>query len=138
MCDIKNHKPYLDIKYEELQNLNIFQSDKEEDNAEFIVTNPDLLDLEMEDRDIVSNALIVSAISDNLILPNYVFWNMFTVEWGSTAPVQFRNTTYITMQIRRNNELPPKLFQIFLSGGAGVGESILVIAITKYLEFWDI
>ena len=73
MCDIKNHKPYLDIKYEELQNLNIFQSDKEEDNAEFIVTNPDLLDLEMEDRDIVSNALIVSAISDNLILPNYVF-----------------------------------------------------------------
>ena len=70
---MKNHKPYLDIKYEELQNLNIFQSDKEEDNAEFIVTNPDLLDLEMEDRDIVSNALIVSAISDNLILPNYVF-----------------------------------------------------------------
>ena len=70
---MKNHKPYLDIKYEELQNLNIFQSDKEEDNAEFIVTNPDLLDLEMEDRDILSNALIVSAISDNLILPNYVF-----------------------------------------------------------------
>ena len=70
---MKNHKPYLDIKYEELQNLNIFQSDKEEDNAEFIVTNPDLLDLEMEDRDIVSNALIVSAISDNLILLNYVF-----------------------------------------------------------------
>ena len=70
---MKNHKPYLDIKYEELQNLNIFQSDKEEDNAEFIVTNPGLLDLEMEDRDIVSNALIVSAISDNLILPNYVF-----------------------------------------------------------------
>ena len=70
---MKNHKPYLDIKYEELQNLNIFQSDKEEDNAEFIVTNPDLLDLEMEDCDIVSNALIVSAISDNLILPNYVF-----------------------------------------------------------------
>ena len=70
---MKNHKPYLDIKYEELQNLNIFQSDKEEDNAEFIVTDPDLLDLEMEDRDIVSNALIVSAISDNLILPNYVF-----------------------------------------------------------------
>ena len=72
MCDIKNHKPYLDIKYEELQNLNIFQSDKE-DNAEFIMINPDLLDLEMKDRDIVSNALIVSAISDNLILPNYVF-----------------------------------------------------------------
>lgn len=72
LCDIKNHKPYLDIKYEELQNLNIFQSDKE-DNAEFIMINPDLLDLEMKDRDIVSNALIVSAISDNLILPNYVF-----------------------------------------------------------------
>ena len=33
-----------------------------------------------------------------------------------------------------NNELEPKPFQIFLSGGAGVGKGFLVTAITEYLE----
>ena len=34
----------------------------------------------------------------------------------------------------KNNELPLKPFQIFLSGGAGVGKSILVKALTEYLK----
>ena len=34
----------------------------------------------------------------------------------------------------KNNELEPKPFQMFLSGGAGVGKSFLVTAITKYLK----
>ena len=34
----------------------------------------------------------------------------------------------------RKNELPLKLFQIFLSGGAGVGESFLIKAITECLR----
>ena len=34
----------------------------------------------------------------------------------------------------KNNELPPKPFQIFLSGGAGVGKSFLIKAITEYLK----
>ena len=33
-----------------------------------------------------------------------------------------------------NNKLPPKPFQIFLSGGAGVGKSFLIKAITEYLK----
>ena len=33
-----------------------------------------------------------------------------------------------------NNELPPKPFIIFLSGGAGVGKSLLIKAITEYLK----
>ena len=33
-----------------------------------------------------------------------------------------------------NNELEHKIFQIFLSGGAGVGKSFLVTAITEYLR----
>ena len=33
-----------------------------------------------------------------------------------------------------NNKLPPKPFQIFLSGGAGVGKSFFIKAITEYLK----
>ena len=36
---------------------------------------------------------------------------------------------------RKSNELPPKPFQIFLSGGAGgTGKSFLISAITEYLK----
>ena len=39
------------------------------------------------------------------------------------------------MQIaEKNNELPPKPFPIFLSGGAGTGKSFSVKAITEYLK----
>ena len=35
---------------------------------------------------------------------------------------------------KRNNQLPPKPFQIFLSGGAGVRKSFSIKAITEYLK----
>ena len=48
LCNIKKQEPYLDINYEELQNFNSVQSDEEEDNAEFSMINPNLLDLDLE------------------------------------------------------------------------------------------
>ena len=33
-----------------------------------------------------------------------------------------------------NGELPPKSFQIFLSGATGFGKSFLIKAITEYLK----
>ena len=33
-----------------------------------------------------------------------------------------------------NKEVPPKPFQIFLIGGAGIGKSFLIKAITEYLK----
>ena len=36
--------------------------------------------------------------------------------------------------VGKNNELPPKPFQIFLSGGAGIRKSFLIKAITEYLK----
>ena len=62
LCNIKKHEPYLDINYEELQNFNFVQSDEEEDNAEFSMINPNLLDLDLEDSDNVINATAVSTI----------------------------------------------------------------------------
>ena len=43
LCNLKKHELHLDIDYEELQNFNFVQSD-EEDNAEFSMINPNLLD----------------------------------------------------------------------------------------------
>ena len=63
----------MDINYEELQNFNFVQSDEEEDNAEFSMLNPNLLDLDLEDKDSVSNA---STIIDNLLLPNEQFYEI--------------------------------------------------------------
>ena len=57
LCNIKKHEPYLDIDYEELQNVNFVQSDEEEDNAEFSMVNPNLLDLALEDSDDVMHLL---------------------------------------------------------------------------------
>ena len=49
--------------------------------------------------------------------------------------VQFYNAVCIALQTtEENNELPPKPFQIFLSGGDGVGKSFLSKAITEYLK----
>lgn len=77
MCNISRDEPILD-------NLNFFQSDKqEEDNVEFTMINPDLLDLDLEDGDHVNNALVASATVyfllityNNLLLPNQQFYEI--------------------------------------------------------------
>ena len=70
MFNIKKHETFLDIDYEELQNFHIIESDDEEDAEEFSMIDPDLLDLDFEDSDGVSNAPVVSTIIDNSLLPN--------------------------------------------------------------------
>lgn len=77
MCNISRDEPILD-------NLNFFQSDKqEEDNVEFTMINPDLLDLDLDDGDHVNNALVASATVyfllityNNLLLPNQQFYEI--------------------------------------------------------------
>ena len=60
---IKKHEPYMDIDYKELQNFDFFQSDEEEDNAEFSMINHNLLDIDLEGSGSVSNAPVVSTIT---------------------------------------------------------------------------
>ena len=137
LCNIKKHEPYLDIDYEELQNFFV-QSDEEKDNAEFSMISPNLLALDLEDSDSVSNATAVSTITDNnnLLLPNKQFY-----EISSQLNEGHQHLSNFIMQYtmhcklaEKNNELPPKPFQIFLSGGAGIGKSFLIKAMTEYLK----
>ena len=71
LCNVKK---YVNIDYEELQNFDFVQSD--EDNAEFSMINPNLLDLYLEDSGKVSNAPVVSTIVDNLPLLNQQFYEI--------------------------------------------------------------
>ena len=76
ICNVTKHEPYLDIDYEELENFSFINSDEEEeDNAEFLMVNPDLLDLDLEVSDCVSNATVASVTVDNLLLPVRNFMN---------------------------------------------------------------
>ena len=135
ICNIKK-QPYLDINYEELQNFNFVQSDEEEDNAEFSMINPNLLDLDLEDSDNVINATAGSRIIDNLLLPNEQFYEICSqLNEGQQHLFNFIMQFALHCKLaEKNNELPPKPFQIFLSGGAGIRKSFLIKAITEYLK----
>ena len=123
LCNIKKHEPYLDINYEELQNFNFVQSDEEEDNAEFSMINPNLLDLDLEDSDNVINATAVSTIIDNLLLPNEQFYEICSqLNEGQHHMFNFIMQFALHCKLaEKNYELSPKPFQIFSSGGAGIG-----------------
>ena len=119
-----------------MQNFNFVQSDKEEDNAEFSMINPNLLDLDLEDSDNVSIAPVVSTIIDNMLLPNGQFYEICSqLNEGQLHLFNFIMQYALHCNLaEKYNELPPKPFQIFLSGGAGIGKSFLVKAITEYLK----
>ena len=78
LCNIKKHVPFLDIDNEDLEIFDFVQSEEEEDNTEFSVINPNFVDLDLKDSDSMSNAFAVSAISDNLSLPNEQFYEIYS------------------------------------------------------------
>ena len=136
LCNIKRHEPYLDIDYEELQNFNFVQSAEEEDNAEFSMMNPNLLNLDLGDSDSVSNATAASTIIDNLLLLNEQFYEISSqLNEGQQHLFNFIMQYIVHCKLaEKNNDLPPKPCQMFLSGGAGIGKSFLIKTITEYLR----
>ena len=136
LCKIKKHGPYLDIDHEELQYFNFVQSGKEEDDAEFSMINSNMLDLDLEDSDNVSNAPVVSTIIDNFSLPNEQFYKICSrLNEGQQHLFNFIMQYALHCKLsEKNDELSPKPFQIFLSRGSDFGKSFLIKAITEYLK----
>ena len=92
--------------------LQLFQSDEEEDNAEFSVINPNLLDLDLEDSDNVINATAVPTIIDNLLLPNEQFYEICSqLNEGQQHLFNFIMQFALHCKLtEKNYELPPKPF----------------------------
>ena len=96
--------------------------------------NPNLLDLDLEGSDSVSNAPVVSTIIDNVSRPNEQFYEIYS-QLGQQHLFNFLMQSGLHCKLaEKNNELPQKPFQILLSGEAGIGKSFLVKAITEYLK----
>ena len=95
-----------------------------------------MLDLDLEDSDNVINTTALSTVIDNLLLPNEQFYEICSqLNEGQQHLFSFIMQYALLCKLaEKNNELPPKPFQIFLSGGAGVGKSFLIKAITEYLK----
>ena len=133
MCNVTKHEPYLDIDYEGLENFSFVHSDeKEEDNTEFSVINPDLFDLDLEVSDGVSNAPVASVTVGKLLLPRQKLYELCS-QWNGGQQHLFnflRQHAVYCKLAEKNHELEPKPFQICFSGGAGFG-SFLATAITE-------
>ena len=112
LCNIKKHEPYLDINYKELQNFNFVESDEEEDNAEFSVINPNLLDLDLEDSDNnVINATAASTIINNLLLPNEQFYEIYSqLNEGQQLLFNVILQDALHCKLAEKNEFPPRPF----------------------------
>ena len=136
MCNVTKHEPYLDIDYEELENFSFVQSDvEEEDNTEYSIISPDLLDLDLEVIDGVSDAPVTSVTVDNLLLPSQKFCELCSqLNEGQQHLFNFvmQHAVYCKLA-EKNTKLEPNPFQIFVSGGAGVGKSFLVTT-KEYLK----
>ena len=96
--------------------------------------NPNLLNLDLEDNNSVSNATVVSAILKNLLLPYEHFYKICSeLNEGQRHLFNFiMQYVALCKLAEKNNELPLKPFQMFLSGGAGTRKSFLIKAITEY------
>ena len=120
----------MDIDYEELQSFSFLQTDEEGDNGEFSVINPDLLQLDLLNNYCLSNTPVGSTTTDNILYPNEHFYEIYS----QLNESQQRQLNFNFKLAEKNNELPPKTFQIFLSGGAEVEQGFSVTAINEYLR----
>ena len=68
----------MDIDYEELQSFSFLQIDEEGDNREFSVINPDLFHLDLLNNCCLSNTLVGSTTTDNILHPNEHFYEIYS------------------------------------------------------------
>ena len=113
----------------------MLESDEEEDNNDFSMINPNLIDFDIDDGN-HANVPIASTSIDNILLPNEQYYQMCSqLNEGQQHLFNFIMKYAIKCRFaEKNNEPPPEPFYIFLSGGAGVGKSFLVNVITEYLK----
>ena len=134
--NVDKHEPYLDIDYEELHNYDLLESDEEEDNNEFSMINPDLIDFDVDNGNNANNVPIAPTTINNVLLPNDQYYDKCSqLNEGQLHLFYFIMKYAINCRFaEKNNQPPPEPFNIFLSGGAGVGKSFLVNVITEYLK----
>ena len=146
--NILKHKKYfetLDSNDDILDNHYDYSSsnDNSDDNDyenEFSMLNPDLIDFDSRDEDNGTidepTGAIASASVPNAFLPWEVFYEMCSqLNEGQQNMFNFIMKYAVKCMLNECNDLVmPDPFNIFLSGGAGVGKRFLANLITEYLK----
>ena len=84
----------------------------------------------------MSNAPVVSTIIDNLLLPDEQFFEICS-QLNEGQEYLFNLVMQYVLHCKlaeKNYELLTKPFQIFLSGGAGIGKSFLIKTINECIK----
>ena len=127
---IKRHKPFINIAYDDLDNSLIFDLDEDIDNGEFAMINPDFDDVSSTHTG--CKAGIRRTSINNIFLPNdQGFFEMcyqFNEEQQHLFNFMMRYAVKCCLA-EKYHDLLPDAFQIFLSGGTGVGKSFLVTGV---------
>ena len=100
------------------------------------MTNSIFLNLDLEYSDNGSSTLVVSIITDNLLLPDEQFSKIYSqLNEGQQHLYIFIMQYALSCKLAENIQLPPKPFQIWLSGSTGVGKSFLIKIVIEYLKW---
>ena len=112
-------------------------AESEENDADFGMLNPDLLDLDMDEgHDGNTSAPVASTAVQIQTLPPEQFYHMCS-QLNELQQHLFNVIMKFAVMCKlceKNDEPMPKPFHIFLSGGAGVGKTFVVNLMTDYLK----
>ena len=137
-CNIKNHEPFKDINFEDLPRPYENDSSDEEENQdnEFSIYDPSLIGLD-DDSDNQGRVSSGAAASIEVIsMSNETFYEMCS-QMNKKQLYLLNFIMQYAVKCRyaeRNNNVAPSSFNMFLSGGGGVGKSFLIKLITEYLR----
>ena len=131
LLNIQKHEPHLIVDYENLNERFLIELDKEKSSAVFPIINLVLLYLKDNNGTIEYNATTAATIDYSLLEDGefYRFCSQFSE--GQQHLFSFILVCSMRSCLAGKCNDP---FYIFSSGGAGVGKSLLVNAITDYTK----
>ena len=136
--NIKNHEPFEDINFEDLPIPYENDTSDEEENQdnEFSMYDPSLIDLDDDSENQGQIRSGASASIEVVSMSNETFYEMCS-QMNEKQLYLFNFIMKYAVECRyseRNNTVAPTPFNIFLSGGGGVGKSFLIKLLTEYLR----
>ena len=138
LSNIKNHEPFEDINFEDLPRPyeNDTSDEEESQDNEFSIYDPSLIDLD-DDSNTESQSHSAAASSVEIIsMSNETFYEMCS-QMNEKQHYLFNFIMKYAVECRyseRNDTIAPSPFNIFLSGGGGVGKSFLIKLLTEFLR----
>jgi len=137
--NIKKHNysfEQFDINQDDLYFNSESESESESENENVYGLNPELIDQDIEDSNDENPVTVPATVADNLTITNEIFYEVCSnLNLKQQELFNFVAKHAIKSKLAKENDtFKPDPYYIFLSGGAGVGKSYLIKAMTEYLR----